>query len=69
MRPIPPKNSAALSIEASGAGICITLVKKAIVPENPGPPNKPNIFCAPCAKKTIPGTSLKIDVALLSSVA
>src|SRR5579863_9620764 len=40
-----------------------------MVPENPGPPNQPNIFCAPCAKKTTPSTSLRSDVVALSSVA
>src|SRR5579863_3279506 len=40
-----------------------------MVPENPGPPNQPNIFCAPCAKKTTPSTSLRSNVAPLSSVA
>ena len=43
--------------------------EKAMVPENPGPPNQPNIFCAPCAKKTTPRTSLRSAVAELSSVA
>src|ERR1700733_12356666 len=40
-----------------------------MVPENPGPPNQPNIFCAPCAKKTTPRTSLMSEVTVLSSVA
>ncbi len=39
-----------------------------IVPANPEPPNHPSIFCAPSAKKTTPKTSLKITVAMLSSV-
>jgi hypothetical protein len=55
--------------KASGAGICIAPVKKPIVPEEPLPPNQPNIFCEPCAKKTIPSTSRRIVVAALSSVA
>ncbi len=41
-------------------------VNKFIVAANPKPPNQPNIFCAPCAKKTIPSISLRIDVAVLS---
>ena len=69
MSPIPPKNSAAIAKKASGAGTCIIPVKNPIVPANPNPPNQPNIFCAPCAKKTTPSTSLRIDVAVLSSVA
>src|ERR1017187_4192618 len=68
IRPRPPKNSAAMARKASGAGMCMTPVKKPIVAEKPKPPNQPNIFCAPCAKKTIPSTSLRIAVAVLSSV-
>ena len=49
--------------------MCMVPVKKPIVPEKPNPPNQPNIFCAPCAKQTIPSTSHKMAVALLSSVA
>src|SRR5882672_10811244 len=39
-----------------------------IVPEKPGPPNQPNNFCAPCAKKTTPSTRRRMRVAGLSSV-
>ena len=68
MSPKPPKNSAAIARNASGAGICIVCVKNPMVPENPNPPNHPSIFCAPCAKKTTPRTTLIIAVAMLSSV-
>src|SRR5713226_155773 len=69
LKPRPPKNSAAIARNANGAGICIEPVKNPIVPEKPKPPNHPNIFCAPCAKKTTPSTSLRTAVAVLSSVA
>src|SRR5882724_3305716 len=69
MSPSPPKNSAAITRKASGAGMCIMPIKTFIVAEYPQPPNHPNIFCAPCAKKTIPSTSLRISVAVLLSVA
>src|SRR5216684_7994438 len=68
IRPIAPKNSAQIARKANGAGMCMVPVKNPIVPANPKPPNHPSIFCAPCAKKTTPKTSLKIVVAMLSSV-
>src|SRR5579864_5644145 len=68
IRPIPPKNSAQIARKANGAGMCMVPVKNPIVPANPEPPNQPSIFCAPSAKKTTPRTSLKITVAMLSSV-
>src|SRR5580700_1087390 len=68
INPRPPKNSAAIAKKANGAGICNYPVKRFMDPEKPGPPYHPNSFCAPCAKKTIPSTSLKMAVALLSSV-
>src|SRR5580704_13666900 len=63
-----PENSAQIARKASGAGMCMVPVKNPIVPANPEPPNHPSIFCAPSAKKTTPKTSLKITVAMLSSV-
>src|SRR6202049_4178734 len=68
INPIPQKNSEAIARKAKGAGMCKYPVKRLMDPEKPGPPYHPNSFCAPCAKKTIPSTSLKMAVALLSSV-
>src|SRR5258708_1134929 len=69
INPRPPKNSAAIARKANGAGICKYPVKRPMDPEKPGPPNHPNIFCAPCAKKKTPSTCLNVAVAVLSSVA
>src|SRR5260370_6309353 len=66
--PNPPKNSAQIARKANGAGTCMVPVKNPIVPANPEPPNHPSIFCAPSVKKATPKTSLKITVAMLSSV-
>src|SRR5258706_1346296 len=66
--PIPPKNSAAIARNASGAGMCIIRVNAPMVAHNPYPPNHPSIFWAPCAKKTTPRTILRIAVAVSPSV-
>src|SRR5579871_1529419 len=68
INPRPPKNSAVIARKANGAGTCRYPVNMPMDPEKPGPPNHPNSFCAPCAKKTTPSTSLRIAVTLLSSV-
>src|SRR5206468_7378279 len=54
--PRPPKNSAAITSIAMGAGMPC-LVKASTVPLNPAPPHQPSIFCAPCAKKITPSAS------------
>ena len=69
MSPSPPKNSATIATSASGAGMYIVPVNRAIVAEKPKPPNHPSIFCAPWAKKTTLSTSRSIVVAVLLSVA
>jgi 3-oxoacyl-[acyl-carrier protein] reductase len=64
----PASGDWAVPQKANEAGICKYPVKRLMDPEKPGPPYHPNSFCAPCAKKTIPSISLKMAVALLSSV-
>src|SRR5260370_25929016 len=68
IRQRPPKNSAAIARNATGAGMCMTPVKKPIVPLKPYPPNHPSIFWAPCAKKITPSTSRRMVVAKSLSV-
>src|SRR5262245_11911434 len=58
MRPNPPRNSAQIARNANRAGMP-DCWKLAIVAVNPGPPNQPSAFCAPCTKNTIPTTNLK----------
>src|SRR2546425_3268385 len=54
--PMPPKNSAAITSVAMGAGMPC-LANAATVPLNPAPPHQPSIFCAPWAKKMTPSAS------------
>src|SRR3989454_12701134 len=54
--PMPPKNSAAITSVAMGAGMPF-LPNASTVPLNPAPPHQPSIFCAPCAKKIAPSAS------------
>src|ERR1700722_13243760 len=68
IRPRPPKNSAVSARNANSTGMCMTSVKKPIVPLKPYPPNQPSIFWAPCAKKITPSTKRRIAVALSLSV-
>ena len=53
---MPPKNSAAITSVATGAGMPC-LPNASTVPLNPAPPHQPSIFCAPCAKKIAPSAS------------
>src|SRR6266567_2056485 len=59
-RPSPPKNSAQIARNASGAGMAMCWVNMAIVTWKPPPPNQPGIFWAPWAKNTTPRTSRRI---------
>src|SRR2546426_2967407 len=53
----PPKDSAAMARQARNPGIPIW-ENIFMLAEKPGPPNQPNSFCAPWARKTKPSANL-----------
>ena len=54
---------------AKTVGMCMFCVKNCMVAVNPFPPNQPRASWAPWAKKTIPVTTRRTRLAMLSSVA
>src|SRR5579875_2311709 len=58
IKPMPPRNSAAMARRPSGLGIPSVRPKYSSVGCKPAPPNQPSAFCAPCANITAPRTTL-----------